>query len=73
MSEQLVYQIRINNHLDESWVDWFSQLVIVNESNGEATLTGVVRDQAELHGLLNRIFELNLTLLAVKRITDPSE
>ena len=73
MSEPLVYQIRINGHLDETWIDWFSPLVVVNEANGESILTGGIRDQAELHGLLDKIFDLNLTLLAVNRITDPSE
>jgi len=73
MSESLVYQIRIKNHLDETWIHWFFPLVVVNEANGEATLTGAVRDQAELHGLLDRVFELNLSLLGVKRILDPSE
>jgi hypothetical protein len=68
-----VYQIRINSHLDETWVNWFAPLVVVNEANGEATLTGEVRDQAELHGLLDRVFDLNLTLLGVNRIIDPSE
>jgi hypothetical protein len=69
MSTPLVYQIRVKGHLDETWMDWFSRLVIVNEENGEATLTGEARDQAELAGVLNRIFDLNLTLLAVNRIT----
>ena len=73
MSTTLVYQIRINGHLDETWITWFSPLVVVNEANGEAILTGPVRDQAELAGLLNRIFDLNLTLLAVNRIVVPSE
>jgi hypothetical protein len=72
MSELLIYQIRIKNHGDESWFEWFSPLTLVNESNGEATLTGAVRDQAELRGLLNKIFDFNLTLLTVNRITDPS-
>ena len=73
MSTTLVYQIRINGHLDETWITWFSPLVVVNEANGEAILTGPVRDQSELAGLLNRIFDLNLTLLAVNRIVVPSE
>jgi hypothetical protein len=73
MSTPLVYQIRVKGHLDETWMDWFSRLVILNEENGEATLTGEARDQAELAGVLNRIFDLNLTLLAVNRITDPAE
>jgi len=70
MSTPLVYQFRIKGHLDETWINWFSPLVVVvnDEANGEATLTGEVRDQAELHGLLDKIFNLNLTLLAVNRI-----
>jgi hypothetical protein len=73
MSELLIYQIRVKAHLDETWITWFSPLVVVNEANGEAKLTGPVRDQAELAGLLNRIFDLNLTLLSVNRTTDPAE
>ena len=73
MSKSQVYQIRIKGHLDETWIHWFSPLEIVNEVNGEAVLTGHVRDQAELHGLLDRVFDLNLTLLAVDRIIVPSE
>ncbi len=72
MSTIPLYQIRINSHLDETWINWFAPLVVVNEASGEATLTGEVRDQAELHGLLERVFDLNLTLLAVNRIIDPS-
>jgi hypothetical protein len=64
MSTTLVYQIRIN---------WFVPLVVANAEDGEAILTGPVRDQAELAGLLNRIFDLNLTLLSVNRTTDPAE
>lgn len=61
----MVYQIRIKGQLDGTWSDWFAPLTIVNEPHGEATLTGAVRDQAELHGLLDKVFNLNLTLLAV--------
>ena len=73
MSTPRVYQIRIQGHLDEDWIDWFSPLVAANDQNGEATLTGAMRDQAELAGMINRIFDLNLTLLAVNHITDPAE
>lgn len=48
-------------------------LVVDDEANGEATLTGAVRDQAEIHGLLDRVFDLNPALLAVNRIKDPLE
>ena len=73
MNLPTIYQIRVKDHIDNEWAEWFKPLQIINESNGEATLTGTVRDQSELHGLLNRVFELNLTLLAVNRIMNTSE
>jgi hypothetical protein len=73
MSGPVVYEIRLEGHLDETWINWFSPLVVVNEVNGKATLTGAVRDQAELDGLLDKVFNLNLTLLAVNRLPDPSK
>lgn len=63
-----IYQIRIKEQPADTWADWFDPLVIRHEANGEATLTGPVRDQAELFGLLLKIFNLNLTLLAVDRV-----
>ena len=69
----MIYQIRIKGHLDQTWIDWFVPLAIVNDPDGEATLTGAVRDQAELRSLLDKIFNLNLTLLAVNRIITSSE
>ena len=64
----VVYQIRVKGLLDQRWSDWFAPLKIVNESNSETVLTGAVRDQAELHGLINKMFSLNLTLLSVNRL-----
>jgi len=73
MNLPTIYQIRVKDHIDDEWAEWFAPLQIANGSNGEATFTGPVRDQAELHGLINKVFNLNLTLLAVNRIIDPSE
>jgi hypothetical protein len=72
MSTPLVYQIRIQGHLDETWVHWFPTLEVANDDNGETVLTGEMRDQAELHGLLDRVFDLNLTLLSVSPIKEAS-
>ncbi|MCL4861942.1 MAG: hypothetical protein KJZ93_21175 [Caldilineaceae bacterium] len=68
MSNSITYQIRIKDHLGEEWTEWFAPLVIHNEPTGTATLTGPVRDQAELMGFLTKIHNLNLELLAVQRI-----
>lgn len=61
----VVYEIRVKGLLDQTWSDWFAPLRIVNEPNGESSLTGAVRDQAELRGLIDKVFDLNMTLLAV--------
>ena len=65
MDAPRVYQIRVSGHLGSEWSEWFGDFTIDNQPNGEATLTGVIADQAALHGLLQQLFALNLTLLAV--------
>lgn len=62
------YEIRINCHLGDPWLDWFDGLTVTNLPNGEATLTGEIADQAALHGVLNRIRDCGLTLIAVNRL-----
>ena len=59
------YIITIQGHLDEQWSVWFEGMTITNAANGEAVLAGPVRDQAALHGLLIKIRDLGLPLIAV--------
>ena len=67
-SEPMVYQIRIKGHLGRQWTDWFGGLSITLEENGETLLTGPVVDQAALHGLLKKVRDLGMPLLAVTHI-----
>jgi hypothetical protein len=67
-SEPMVYQIRITGHLGRQWTDWFGGLAITLEEDGETLLTGPVVDQAALHGLLKKVRDLGMPLLAVNRI-----
>ena len=60
-----LYAIRIKGHLDGRWAAWFEGLTITLEDNGDSLLTGAVVDQAALHGLLRRVRDLGLPLLAV--------
>ena len=61
----MVYQIRVTGHLGSEWIDWFEGLSITLEDNGETLLSGPVADQAALHGLLRKVRDLGLPLLAV--------
>ena len=63
--EPMVYHIRIKGHLDEQWSDWFGGLAIKPQENGDTILTGPVVDQAALHGVLKKVRDAGLPLLAV--------
>ena len=67
-SQPQVYQIRINGHLGQQWMDWFEGLTITLEENGDTLLTGPVVDQAALHGLLKKVRDLGIPLLSVNRV-----
>ena len=67
-NEQAVYQIRVKGILDERRSDWFDGLAITPQANGDTLLTGPVRDQAALHGLLAKIRDMGLVLLSVRRV-----
>lgn len=60
-----LYQIRVHEDLDDELAAWFSPLTVEHALDGATTLTVPVRDQAELHGLLIKIRDLNLTLIAI--------
>jgi hypothetical protein len=52
---------------------WFEGLEISLDPNGETILSGPVIDQAALHGILNRIRDLGLPLMLVRRSDVTSE
>jgi hypothetical protein len=62
-----VYRIRITGALDERWAPWFDGLAITLDG-GDTLLTGPVKDQAALHGLLRRVRDLGLPLVSVTRV-----
>ena len=66
--QAMIYQIRIKGHLGQQWVDWFEDLSISLQDNGETLLTGPVVDQAALHGLLKKVRDLGMPLLSVECI-----
>jgi hypothetical protein len=65
-----VYHIHVQGHLDESLSAWFDGFRITNETNGTAVLIGSIVDQAALHGVLLKVRDLGLPLVAVTLIAN---
>lgn len=59
------YEIRIDGVWDDGWSEWF-RLEVTNEC-GETILTGEIADQSALHGVLDKIRDLGLSLTSVRR------
>ena len=59
------FEIRIMGQLDPHWSEWFSDLKLSHLAENETLLAGFLPDQAALHSLLERIRDLNLTLISV--------
>ena len=60
-----VYDIRVKGHLDGRWSEWFGGLTITNPEEGETLISGEIVDQAALHGVLAKVRDLGLPLVAV--------
>jgi len=65
MKQHTHYHIKIKDHLDTRWQDWFDGLTFTLTDDGYTILSGIIVDQASLHGVLKKIRNLGLTLISV--------
>lgn len=59
-------RITLSGHLDDRWSAWFDGLSITRLETGESILAGQLTDQAALHGVLTKVRDLGLALVAVR-------
>ena len=62
------YEIRLKGHLEARWATWFDGLAITLGENGTTLLSGLVADQAALHGILKKVRDVGLPLLSVNSV-----
>lgn len=69
------YEIRVEGHLGSRWAAWFDGLEVATADDGTTVLRGAVADQSGLHGLLQKLRDLGIPLLALVQLPvgDPAD
>lgn len=70
--QEITYHIRLKGVLNPSLAEWFENITILPEEGGETLLVGQFADQPALRGLLEQLWNLNITVLSVERVVEPS-
>jgi hypothetical protein len=65
-------EIVVKGHLDTNWSGWLEGLTITHNDQGETIISGPIRDQAALYGLLVKMRDMVLFLISVRYIADES-
>ncbi|OFX87163.1 MAG: hypothetical protein A2W99_07450 [Bacteroidetes bacterium GWF2_33_16] len=60
-------KITIQGHLDMKWMNSFDGMEL-NYEGDTTTITGNIKDEAHLYGILNLIRDLNIKLISVNPI-----
>jgi hypothetical protein len=66
------YEVRLDGVLDASWSHWFEGLRIEHQG-GQTLLSGTLADQPALHGILEKVRDLGLSIIAVRRLPPREE
>ena len=62
------YQICLGVRLTPDRASWFDGMTITGDEAGQTIMTGVLSDQAALHGVLAKIRDMGLPLISVTRL-----
>ena len=63
-----IYQIRVQGALKPPLADWLGNIQVIPQDQSETLLVGQFADQSALRGLLDQLWNLNLTVLYLERI-----
>jgi len=69
--EPACYRLKVQGRVNANWIDWMMNVDMTIRGDGQLTVsivTGIVRDQAGLFGLLSFIRDLGMPLISVELI-----
>lgn len=58
-------KVRVEGHLDETWAEWLDGFTFAHNEQDETVLSGKVKDQAALYGLIAKLRDLGVKLIEV--------
>ena len=64
----ITYEFRVEGHLNRDWEEWLGGLILTYTETGETILTGPLRDQSALYGVLMKMRDLGLKLISVRQV-----
>lgn len=70
LTEPVRYRLRVKGQLGPEWSEWFEGLTITQGDQNETILCGEIKDQAALHGILNKIRDLGLLLIETRLLEE---
>lgn len=70
MTPHGTYAVKVYGQLTPRWSDWFEPFSVTLHDDGTTSLVGFVPDQPTLYGVISRVRDLGLILLAVERLDD---
>jgi hypothetical protein len=64
------YRVQVKGYLPDGWCQLIERMEIIRDVDGITTLSGPIRDQAELYGLVAKLQSLGLTLVSINQIPE---
>ncbi len=63
-----LYHIRIKGMINPLSIDWIDEAKIIDQDNNETLLAVRITDQPALRGIVDQLWNLNLTILSVEKV-----
>jgi hypothetical protein len=65
------YAIRVDGHLDDHWSPWLGELDMTRNDDGTTTITALIADQAQLHGVLAGLRDIGAVITELRTTGSP--
>ena len=67
------YEIRVKGHLDSRWEAWFDGLSLIRTDDGTTVIHGPIVDEAALHGVIQKLRDIGVPLIALTQLQSEGE